>query len=597
VTTQEVGALPAGSGTTTFTVWAPFARSVGVRLRESGELVAMDRTSEGYFTVEADCEADSTYWLVLDGAKESPDPASRSQPEGVHGPSQVVDLGKFSWSDSEFAPRPLRDNILYELHVGTFSRGGTFASAIEHLDALVTLGVTAIEIMPVAQFPGTRNWGYDGVFPFAVQASYGGPLGLQNFVNECHRRGLAVVLDVVYNHLGPEGNVLPNFGPYLTDRYRTPWGEAINFDGPDSDPVRGYFVANALHWFSDFHIDGLRLDAVHEFMDRSPRPFLVDLATAAADASRTSGRSCWLIAESASNDPRVITPIDSGGLGMDAQWNDDFHHSVHVAVTSERFGYYADYTGATDVARCMAQGFVYQGQTSPYRRRRHGGPSSSIDPSRFVIFDQNHDQVGNRADGARLSMLIPLDRLRLTAALLLLAPGVPLLFMGEEYGETAPFTYFVDHGDPDLLDAVRRGRADEHDGHDGSVRDPADPATFEAAILHHPLRTEGPHRALWEHYRSLLSLRATEPALRCSSREQTMAEACGPVVTLTRTHATTTIVVFFNLSGSLESAALPGPGDWEELLTEGASTIQGEIGLSPWQFRLFRSRLTHMAAP
>jgi maltooligosyltrehalose trehalohydrolase len=451
--------------------------------------------------------------------------------------------------------------------------------------------------MPVAQFPGTRNWGYDGVFPFAVQASYGGPLGLQNFVNECHRRGLAVVLDVVYNHFGPEGNVLPNFGPYLTDRYRTPWGEAINLDGPDSDPVRAYFVANALHWFSDFHIDGLRLDAVHEFMDRSPRPFLVDLATAAAGASETSGRSCWLIAESASNDPRTITPTDAGGLGMDAQWNDDFHHSVHVAMTSERFGYYADYTGAPDVARCMAQGFVYQGQTSQYRRRRHGGPSSSIDPSRFVVFAQNHDQVGNRADGARLSTLIPLDRLRLTAALLLLAPGVPLLFMGEEYGATAPFTYFVDHGDPDLLAAVRRGRADEHDEHGGAPLDPADPATFEAAILDHTLRTEGPHRAIWEHYRSLLSLRATEPALRRSSREQTMAEACGPVVTLTRTHATTTIVAFFNLSGSPQNAPLSSPGGWEELLTEGACSIQGSIGLSPWQFRLFRSRVSQMAEP
>lgn len=593
---QPIGALSAGSGATTFTVWAPFARSVGVHLPESGGLLAMDRTSEGYFSVESHCAVDSTYWLVLDGTKKSPDPASRSQPEGVHGPSRVVNLGKFSWSDSDFTPLPLQDNVLYELHVGTFSRGGTFASALEQLDALVTLGITAIEIMPVAQFPGTRNWGYDGVFPFAVQASYGGPFGLQDFVNECHRRGLAVVLDVVYNHLGPEGNVLPNFGPYLTDRYRTPWGEAINLDGPDSDPVRAYFVANALQWFSDFHIDGLRLDAVHEFMDRSPSPFLVDLATAAADASETSGRPCWLIAESASNDPRTITPTDSGGLGMDAQWNDDFHHSVHVAMTSERFGYYADYSGATDVALCMAQGFVYQGQTSRYRRRRHGGPSSSIDPSRFVVFEQNHDQVGNRADGARLSTLIPLERLRLTAALLLLAPGVPLLFMGEEYGETAPFTYFVDHGDRDLLDAVRRGRADENDGHRGAVLDPADPVTFEAAILDHSLRNEGPHRAIWEHYRSLLSLRATEPALRRSSRAQTTAEACGPVVTLTRTHATTTIVAFFNLSGSPQSAPLPGPDGWDELLTEGASSIQGSVELSPWQFRLFRSRVTQVAA-
>lgn len=589
--TQPIGATPNDSGTVTFAVWAPSAHTVGVRL--NGEVVDMERVSDGYFTVEAACDIDSTYWLVLDGAKDCPDPASRSQPDGVHGPSQVVDLGQFSWSDSDFVPLPLRDSVLYELHVGTFSQGGTFSSAIDHLDALASLGVSAIEVMPVAQFPGTRNWGYDGVFPFAVQASYGGPWGLQHFVDECHRRGMAVILDVVYNHLGPEGNVLPYFGPYLTDRYRTPWGEAINFDGPGSDAVRAYFVANALQWFSDFHIDGLRLDAVHEFMDRSPRPFLTDLATAAADASEVLGRACWLIAESASNDPRTITPISAGGLGMDAQWNDDFHHSVHVAMTSEEFGYYADYRGASDVARALDQGFVYQGQRSRFRRRRHGGPSLSIDPSRFVIFDQNHDQVGNRADGARLSTLVPLERLLLTASLLLLAPGIPLLFMGEEYGETAPFTYFVDHGDPALLEAVRRGRADEHDGYGDDALDPADPSTFYRAVLDHSSRNEGAHRTVWEHYRSLLSLRAAEPALRRSSREQTTAEAHGPVVVLTRTLAPTTLQAFFNLSGSSQDAPLPEPGHWEELLTEGASTIGGTVELAPWRCRLFRSHAAY----
>lgn len=585
---RPIGAVPNDSGSTTFTVWAPFARSVDIHLHEKAETFAMERTSDGYFSGEADCGSDSKYWLVLDGANELPDPASRSQPEGVHGPSQVVDLRHFSWSDHDFVARPLRDNVLYELHVGTFSHGGTFSSAVEHLDALVTLGITAIEIMPVAQFPGARNWGYDGVFPFAVQASYGGPWGLQNFVNECHQRGMAVVLDVVYNHLGPEGNVLAVFGPYLTDRYRTPWGQAVNFDGAESDAVREYFVANALQWFSDFHVDGLRLDAVHEFMDRSPRPFLVDLAAAAADVSEMSGRPCWLIAESASNDPRTVTPTGLGGLGMDAQWNDDFHHAVHVAMTSEQFGYYADFTGPRDVARAMDQGFVYQGQRSRFRNRRHGAPSLSIDPTRFVVFDQNHDQVGNRADGARLSTLIPLDRLLLTASLLLLAPGVPLLFMGEEYGETAPFTYFVDHGDPDLLEAVRQGRTDEHDGAESDAPDPGDPETFNRAVLNQSSRTEGAHRTIWEHYRSLLSLRAAEPALRRSSREETTADAFGPVVILTRTHEATTVVAFFNLSGSPQSAPLPASGHWEELLTEGTSNNQGTVELAPWRFRLFR---------
>src|SRR6185437_9484026 len=313
------------------------------------------------------------------------------------------------------------------------------------------------------------------------------------------------------------------------------------------------------------------------------------LATAAKTASQDSGRPCWLIAESASNDPRTITPTSEGGLGMDAQWNDDFHHALHVALTSERFGYYADYTGASDVARAIDEGFVYQGQRSQYRKRRHGAPSGSIDPSRYVIYAQNHDQVGNRPDGARLSTLVPLEKLLLSAALLLLAPGVPLLFMGEEYGETAPFTYFVDHSDPDLLEAIRRGRAHEHDGQRGDELDPADPATFERAVLDHSLRADGQHHLIWEHYCSLLSLRAGEPAFRRSSRVESTAEAWGPVVTMMRTHATTAIVAFFNLSGSTQSVPMPASGCWEELLTRGESSTERGIELPPWRFRLFRS--------
>lgn len=323
-------------------------------------------------------------------------------------------------------------------------------------------------------------------------------------------------------------------------------------------------------------------------------PFLADLSAAAAATSEASGRACWLIAESASNDPRTVAPRSTGGLGMDAQWNDDFHHAVHVAMTSEQFGYYADYKGASDVARAMDQGFVYQGQRSKSRRHRHGAPSLSIDPSRFVVFDQNHDQVGNRADGARLSTLVPKDRLLLAASLLLLAPGIPLLFMGEEYGEVAPFAYFVDHGDPDLLEAVRRGRADEHDGHTGDVPDPADPRTFHRAVLDHSLRMESSHRTIWEHYQAVLALRAAEPALRRSSREETTAQASGPVVILTRTLAPTTLVAYFNLSGSSGSAPLPQPDCWEELLTAHHAGVEGIVELAPWQCRLFRS---HMAAP
>jgi maltooligosyltrehalose trehalohydrolase len=588
VTGRRIGAVPTESGTA-FRVWAPQARSVDVRLLDGGRLVALDRAPGGYFTGHAGCRAGARYRVVLDGGPELPDPASRSQPDGVHGPSEVVDLGEYRWSDAGFSALPLPDNVLYELHVGAFSRGGTFSSAVEWLDDVASLGVTAVEIMPVAQFPGRRNWGYDGVFPFAVQNSYGGARGLQHFVDECHGRGLAVVLDVVYNHLGPEGNVLPQYGPYLTDRYRTPWGPAVNLDGPDSDAVRDYFVANALQWFDAFHVDGLRLDAVHELVDRSPVPFLADLSEAAAEASARLGRPCWLIAESAANDPRTVTPRAAGGLGMDAQWNDDFHHAAHVAVTSEHSGYYADYTGARDVARAMAQGFVYQGQRSSFRRRRHGAPSEAIDPSRFVVFAQNHDQVGNRADGARLSTLVPPDRLFVLAALVLLAPGLPLLFMGEEYGETAPFAYFVDHSDPELLDAVRRGRAEEHQESAATAPDPADPETFERAVLDHAGSAAEPHRVLRERYRSLASLRAQEPALRRSTRAATTAAAWGPVVGLTRSHGPTTLLAYFNLSDTRQTVPLPEPGCWRELLVEERPGRSGAVELGPWAFRLMRA--------
>ncbi len=413
-------------------------------------------------------------------------------------------------------------------------------------------------------------------------------------MDECHRRGLAVVLDVVYNHLGPEGNVLPAFGPYLTERYRTPWGPAVNLDGPDSDPVRDYFVANAIQWFEEFHVDALRLDAVHEFIDRSARPFLVELSEAAADSSERTGRAHWLIAESADNDPRVVTPVRAGGLGLDAQWNDDFHHAVHAALTGEASGYYADYGGADDVARAMAQGFVYQGQYSGFRRRRHGAPTTGVEPGQFVVFDQNHDQVGNRPDGARLSALVSGEPLRLAAALLLLSPGVPLLFMGEEYAETAPFTYFVDHSDPALLEAVRRGRAAEHPPPEGKPIDPGDPETFERARLNRARRHEEPYRAHWELCRALLSLRATEPALRRSTRECARAHVDGPLVTLLLAHDGVDVAVYYNLSPAPAVAHLPEGrrtegARWTELLAGRAPPPSGGlVALDGWGFRVFR---------
>ncbi len=601
----RLGALPVGDGRTSFSVWAPQAKRVDVRLLSTGERIALTdppsgtaSCAEGTFGRLVECEPGTRYRYILDDSLERPDPASASQPEGIHGPSEVVDLTAYGWHDDAFRPVPLRDAVLYELHVGTFTPGQTFAAAVAVLDDLVELGVTAVELMPVAQFPGARNWGYDGVFPFAVQNSYGGPLGMQRFVDECHQRGLAVILDVVYNHFGPEGNVLPDFGPYLTERYRTPWGPAVNLDGPGCDGVRRYLTANALQWFEDFHVDGLRLDAVHEIVDRSATPFLAELAEAARDSSERSGRPAWLIAESADNNPLVVSPRELGGLGLRAQWNDDFHHALHRVLTGEESGYYRDYHGSDDVARAMDQGFVYQGQYSAFRGHRHGAPSVGLDPSRFVVFAQNHDQVGNRADGARLASLVAPELLRLAAAILLLAPGIPLLFMGEEYGETAPFAYFVDHGDPDLLDAVRRGRAREHERPDVDVLDPGDEETFGRSILD-PARRRGDQAlpGLMDLYRDLIAVRAAEPALRRAGRSATTACAHGPVVTLTRSHRGTTLMSFFNLSPSDAVGALPGLGDdtaWEELLEPGPRSQTG-VPLEPWGFRVFRTALETVA--
>jgi maltooligosyltrehalose trehalohydrolase len=493
-----------------------------VLLVASGERVALQGSAHGYYSGVAPCGPGAGYRYVVDGAAELADPASRWQPDGVHGPSEVVDLAAHQWDDGGYRAVPLRDAVLYELHIGTFTAGGTFASAVAELDDLVQLGVTAVEIMPVAQFPGSRNWGYDGVFPFAVQHTYGGPAGLQALVEECHRRGLGVVLDVVYNHLGPEGNVLPAYGPYLTDRYRTPWGPAVNLDGPDSDPVRDYFIANAVGWLRDFHVDALRLDAVHELVDHSARPFLSELAGAVHDLSERSGRPHWLIAESADNNPLVVMPGSSGGLGLDGQWNDDFHHAAHVVLTGERAGYYADFQGPADLAKAYERVFVNDGGFSAFFGRRHGGPATQFSGDRFVAFIQNHDQVGNRLRGDRLAACLPASALRLAAGLLLLSARLPLLFMGEEYGETRPFPFFCDFEDQALAEAVRRGRKAEFAAF-GWLEEPPDPvaqATSDSAVL--SWTWQDPQRSgLRRLYRDLLRLRRSCSALRCFAHGHT----------------------------------------------------------------------------
>ena len=461
----DLGARPLGASEVSFRVWAPFVRTVAVRtVGPHSTLFPLEKHTAGYFQANiSGCGPGTRYQYVLDGGTTRPDPASRSQPDGVHNPSEVMAINGFPWTDQQWKGMPIERLILYELHTGTFTREGTFEAIIPFLDYLADeVGVTAIELMPIAQFPGKRNWGYDGVYPFAPHAGYGGSQGLKRLIDACHARNLAVVLDVVYNHLGPEGNYLGDFGPYFTDRYPTPWGQAINYDGADSDQVRHYFISNALYWITEFHIDALRLDAIHGIFDISALHILEELTSAVHQVGEQLGRSVLVIAESDTNDARVIRPTRDGGYGLDAQWNDDFHHALHTLLTHETAGYYQDFGHIDDLATALRDGFVYQGKASAFRQRRHGTSTTGCDASQFIICCQNHDQIGNRPGGDRLSTLVPDVALKVVAASVLLAPNIPLIFMGEEYGETAPFLYFVDHSDPHLQAAVRDGRQAEY---------------------------------------------------------------------------------------------------------------------------------------
>jgi maltooligosyltrehalose trehalohydrolase len=509
---MRLGANRLADGRWEFLLWAPNARTVSLHLLHSGELLTMAPVSRGYFrrTVE-NLEPGTRYFFQLDGARELPDPVSRFQPEGVHGPSEVVDLHHFDWTDQNWQGTTLERSIFYELHVGTYTAEGTFDALIPHIPELVELGITTVELMPVAQFPGSRNWGYDGVYPFAPQNSYGGPESLQRFVNAAHQHGLSVALDVVYNHLGPEGNYLNAYGPYFTDRYRTPWGQALNFDGAGSDEVRRFFIENALYWLEDYHFDALRLDAVHGIFDFSARHFLAEIKSAVGDLSKRLGRMLHCIAESDLNDSRLLLDHEQGGYDLDAQWSDDFHHSVHRLLTGEDRGYYADFEGIGPLAATLRDGWYYKGQYSHYRQRHHGNSPRGIAASQVVVCNQNHDQVGNRAAGERLSSLVNFEALKLAAGITLLSPFVPLLFMGEEYGETAPFQYFTSHGDPELVEAVRRGRREEFAAFgweaEKAVPDPQDESTFLRSKPDHSRKGEEPHRTLLRLYQNLIRTR------------------------------------------------------------------------------------------
>jgi maltooligosyltrehalose trehalohydrolase len=495
------------------TVWAPSVSSVA--LVTANGRVEMRPGTRGWWRADLSSELSrADYGFSLDGGPTLPDPRSPFQPHGVHGLSRPVDHSAFEWHHARWRQAPLSSALIYELHIGTFTTAGTFDAAAERLGYLRDLGVTHVEVMPVAEFSGTRGWGYDGVDLYAPHHSYGGPDGMKRFVDAAHGHDLGVILDVVYNHLGPEGGYLGKFGPYFTDRYCTPWGDAINLDDRDSDEVRQFFCDNALMWLRDYRVDGLRLDAIHAIFDASAIHFLEQIGVQVRDLEAEVGRNLLVIAESDLNLPRIVTPREAGGYGLDAQWNDDFHHALHTILTGENHGYLDDFGSIAQLAKALTRGFVYDGTFSKSRGRRHGAPVIGLPAHRFIAFLQNHDQIGNRALGERLGHLVTIDQLKLAAAVLMTAPFVPMLFQGEEWNASSPFQYFTDHQDKDLAESVRKGRKAEFAhfvANAPEVPDPQDQNTFERSKLDWNERERGTHREILEWYRQLIRLRRCSP--------------------------------------------------------------------------------------
>lgn len=495
-----------------FSVWAPSAQAVELVTEGDGgaQRTVMHEEEGGWWRVDVEAgAARGGYRYAIDGRGPFPDPRSRWQPDGVHGASHLIERG--TRRVSGFTPKPMREAVIYELHVGTFTPSSTYRAAEERLQYLADLGVTHIELMPLATFPGRRGWGYDGVDLYAPLPAYGTPAELAHFIEECHGRGLAVLLDVVYNHLGPDGNYLGCYGPYFTDRVKTPWGEAVNYDGAESDEVRRFVIDNALMWLRDYGFDGLRLDAVHAIYSFESTHILEELAGAVRRLGKELDRSFVLIAESDLNDPKLVHPVSRGGYGLDAHWSDDFHHALHRYFTGESAGYYADFHGLEDIATALRDAYVYQGEYSPFRRRRHGRPPAGVAADQLVVCAQNHDQIGNRARGERLSMLVDVPRLKALAALTMLSPFVPMLFQGEEWGARTPFLYFTDHQDPTLAHAVTEGRNREFASFAwaGDVPDPQAAETFERSQLDWSEMTRSPHMELLDWHRRLIALRAS----------------------------------------------------------------------------------------
>ncbi|AFY41781.1 malto-oligosyltrehalose trehalohydrolase [Nostoc sp. PCC 7107] len=590
---MKIGAHYLGNGECEFTVWSPILNSIAVEiLTPEPQLIPLKPQAEGYWQIKVnDVYPDTLYRYRLNDLEAFADPASQFQPQGVHGASQVIDH-QFEWTDTTWAGVPLEAMIFYELHVGTFTPEGTFAAIIPCLPELRELGINAIEIMPIAQFPGDthiqpdlayRNWGYDGVYPYAVQNSYGSPADLKQFVNACHANGIAVVLDVVYNHFGPEGNYMGQFAPYFTKTYKTPWGNAMNFDDAHSQGVRNYFIENALYWLRDFHIDALRLDAIQAIYDLGAKHFLGELAEVVHNFSRGETWKRHLIAESDLNNPQIIRPSELGGYGIDAQWSDDFHHSLHTLLTGDRQGYYQDFGKCADLAKAYQDTFVYDWRYAPHRKRFHGISCRDRPLSQFSVCIQNHDQIGNQMKGERLSQRISFAGLKLAAGAVLLSPYLPLLFMGEEYGETAPFMYFVSHSDPDLIQAVRAGRKQEFEAFH-YAEDPPDPESAETFLqckLNWELRHQGQHKVLWDWYRKLIHLRKTHPALLNYDRDSIAATSDEEkkIVVVRRWGESKEVILAMNFNSSLVEVSLPIQKNARKLL-DSADSSQASDKLS-----------------
>jgi maltooligosyltrehalose trehalohydrolase len=525
---MRLGAKYETDGKCHFTVWAPLKERMVLHMVAPHErLVEMQRDQYGYFTATLNnISPETRYFYRPDDKKDFPDPLSLFQPEGVHGPSQVTDHASFKWTDTDWKNIPFEDLILYEIHTGTFTKQGSFDAIIPLLDDLKDVGINAIELMPVAQFPGSRNWGYDGIYSYAVQNSYGGPEALKRLVNAAHQKGIAVFLDVVYNHLGPEGNYFGEFGPYFTKKYSTPWGEALNFDGEWSDGVRDYFTDNAIYWFEYFHIDGLRLDAIHTIFDMNAVTFFDLLHNKIKRFEKKAGRNFHLIAESDLNSPRVVKPADEGGFGFTAQWLDDFHHALYTLLDPAGKNRYQDYGSLDQLIKAYKEGFVLSGDWVKFRKRKFGTSSYGVPGNRFVVFNCNHDQIGNRVGGERLTMLVDTEKVKLAAAAILLSPYIPMLFMGEEYGDDTPFYYFVDHSDEELIKAVQEGRKKEFReyGFETAPPDPADIKTFESAKIKREKRNEGRYAEILDWHRRLIQLRRSHPSFKNFNKEDLSVE-------------------------------------------------------------------------